>query len=297
MPDERRPMPPGEPGDEPDEAMGPGADRFERYLDALLGGERPSPDDVVDRDEAEMARLAAELSAAADPDEGKPDPAFLDQLRLRMRQADEGIATVQEPLPLRPTGAARGRVTHHAAPAAAGRDDRRGGRGRRRGRHRPADARSGRTATHLGRRRRPVGPRRRVGRRSPRSATCRSARRCASARRPSTATSSTTTARSARSSSVCTHMGCTLAVPAGLERPALPVPRRQLRPDAAQLANGRDGWRAEGGYRRRRHGLSDRAARPGQARRSRSTAIASWSGRRSRRPRPSRRSSPAAGRR
>jgi cytochrome b6-f complex iron-sulfur subunit len=111
MPDERRPMPPGEPGDEPDEAMGPGADRFERYLDALLGGERPSPDDVVDRDEAEMARLAAELSAAADPDEGKPDPAFLDQLRLRMRQADQGIATVQEPLPLRPTGSARGRVT------------------------------------------------------------------------------------------------------------------------------------------------------------------------------------------
>ena len=111
MPDERRPMPPGEPGEEPDEAMGPGADRFERYLDALLGGERPSPDDVVDRDEAEMARLAAELSAAADPDEGKPDPAFLDQLRLRMRHADEGIATVQEPLPLRPTGAARGRMT------------------------------------------------------------------------------------------------------------------------------------------------------------------------------------------
>jgi cytochrome b6-f complex iron-sulfur subunit len=113
MPDERRPLPPGEPiepGDEPDEAMGPGAERFERYLDALLGGERPSPDDVADRDEAEMARLAAELSAAADPGEGVPDPAFLDQLRLRMRQADQGIATMQEPLPLRPTGAAAGRV-------------------------------------------------------------------------------------------------------------------------------------------------------------------------------------------
>ena len=113
MPDERRPTPPGEPfepGDEPDEAVGPGADRFEHYLDALLGGERPSPDDVADRDEAEMARLAAELSAAADPHEGAPDPAFLDQLRLRMRQADQGIATVQEPLPLRPTGTAAGRV-------------------------------------------------------------------------------------------------------------------------------------------------------------------------------------------
>ena len=113
MPDERRPMSPGEPiepGDEPDEAMVPGADRFEHYLDALLGGERPSPDDVADRDEAEMARLAAELSAAADPAEGVPDAAFLDQLRIRMRQADQGIATVQEPLPLRPTSATAGRM-------------------------------------------------------------------------------------------------------------------------------------------------------------------------------------------
>ena len=112
MPDERRPMHPGDPGDEPDEAMGPGsADRFERYLDALLSGGRPSPDDVADTDEAEMARLAAELSAAADPEEGEPDPAFMDQLRLRMRQADQGIATVQEPLPLRPSGTRPGRVT------------------------------------------------------------------------------------------------------------------------------------------------------------------------------------------
>ena len=110
MPDERTPMPPDEPRDEADEAMRPGAERFDRYLDALLSGERPSPDDVADRDEAEMARLAAELSAAADPGEGEPDPAFLDQLRLRMRQADQGIATVQEPLPLRPSGTTPGRV-------------------------------------------------------------------------------------------------------------------------------------------------------------------------------------------
>jgi cytochrome b6-f complex iron-sulfur subunit len=78
------------------------AERFERYLDALLAGGRPSPDDVEDRDEAEMARLAAEMTAAADPDAGGPDPAFVDQLRLRMRQADGGIASVQEPLPMRP---------------------------------------------------------------------------------------------------------------------------------------------------------------------------------------------------
>ena len=58
----------------PDDELQPRADRFDRYLDALLGGERPSPDDIADRDEAEMARLAAELSAAVDPDEGRPDP-------------------------------------------------------------------------------------------------------------------------------------------------------------------------------------------------------------------------------
>jgi nitrite reductase/ring-hydroxylating ferredoxin subunit len=78
------------------------ADRFERYLDALLADGRPSPDDIADRDEAEMARLAAEMSAAADPAEGAPDSAFVDQLRKRMRQADQGIASVQQPLPLRP---------------------------------------------------------------------------------------------------------------------------------------------------------------------------------------------------
>ena len=77
--------------DEPRDA----AERFERYLDALLSGERPSPENVSDRDEAEMAHLAAEMSAAAAPAE--PDPAFVEQLRLRMRQADQGIATMRIP--------------------------------------------------------------------------------------------------------------------------------------------------------------------------------------------------------
>lgn len=85
-----------------DVQLEPRAERFERYLDALLAGGRPSPDDISDRDEAEMARLAAELSAAADPESGAPDPAFIEQLRMRMRQADQGIAAVQEPLPMRP---------------------------------------------------------------------------------------------------------------------------------------------------------------------------------------------------
>lgn len=77
-------------------------ERFERYLDTLLSDGRPSPDDVTDANEAEMARMAAELSAAAAPTAGEPDPAFVEQLRLRMRQADQGIASVQVPPPVRP---------------------------------------------------------------------------------------------------------------------------------------------------------------------------------------------------
>ena len=85
----------------PDEA----AERFDRYLDALLGDGRPAPDSVDDRDEAEMARMAAELAAATrDAEEAGPDPAFLDQLRLRMRQADEGVASVRTPPPVRRLG-------------------------------------------------------------------------------------------------------------------------------------------------------------------------------------------------
>lgn len=75
------------------------AERFERYLDALLTDDRPSPDHVVDADEAEMARLAAELSAATSAVE--PDSAFVEQLRLRMRAADEGIEAVKVPPPMR----------------------------------------------------------------------------------------------------------------------------------------------------------------------------------------------------
>jgi nitrite reductase/ring-hydroxylating ferredoxin subunit len=79
------------------------AERFERYLDALLAGSRPSPDDVASRDEAEMARLAAELAAAVPAADGErdPDPAFVEQLRMRMRAADEGITAVRTPPPVR----------------------------------------------------------------------------------------------------------------------------------------------------------------------------------------------------
>jgi nitrite reductase/ring-hydroxylating ferredoxin subunit len=84
--------------------LDPRAERFERYLDALLGDERPSPEDVASGDEAEMARLAAEMAGAMPPESTAPDPAFVEQLRLRMRAADEGVAAVQVPPPVRPRG-------------------------------------------------------------------------------------------------------------------------------------------------------------------------------------------------
>jgi nitrite reductase/ring-hydroxylating ferredoxin subunit len=90
------------------------ADRFDAYLEALLGDGRPSPEAVGDRDEAEMARMAAELAASARAG-ASPDPAFIEQLRLRMRQADAGIASVQRPPPVReqprPGGTERWRLS------------------------------------------------------------------------------------------------------------------------------------------------------------------------------------------
>jgi cytochrome b6-f complex iron-sulfur subunit len=79
----------------------PRAERFERYLDALLAGGRPSPEDVDSRDEAEMARLAAEIAGAVRPDSADPDPAFVEQLRRRMRAADAGLDAVQVSPPVR----------------------------------------------------------------------------------------------------------------------------------------------------------------------------------------------------
>ena len=96
------------------------AERFDRYLDALVGGGRPSPEDVQAGDEAEMARTAAELAAAAGPG-ADPDPAFIEQLRLRMRQADQGIASVQTPLPLRHGVGGPGEAPGAAAPTSISR--------------------------------------------------------------------------------------------------------------------------------------------------------------------------------
>jgi len=75
------------------------AEDFARFVDALLEGARPTPGDVSAED-GPMARLAAELTAAGDPAASDPDPAFVEQLRLRMRDADQGIAAVRS-APLR----------------------------------------------------------------------------------------------------------------------------------------------------------------------------------------------------
>lgn len=97
---------------------GTDADRFDGYLESLLGGGRPSPESVGDGDEAEMARLAAELAAAGAATDADPDPAFLDQLRRRMREADTGIAAVRMPPPVReaaaPGGTARWRISRRS---------------------------------------------------------------------------------------------------------------------------------------------------------------------------------------
>jgi cytochrome b6-f complex iron-sulfur subunit len=67
---------------------------FAAYVDALVEGGRPAPEHVAD-DEAAMAHLAAMLAAAGNPGRGDPDPAFVEQLRRRMRDADAGISSVQ----------------------------------------------------------------------------------------------------------------------------------------------------------------------------------------------------------
>jgi nitrite reductase/ring-hydroxylating ferredoxin subunit len=77
------------------------ADRFDRYLDALVEDRRPSPEDITGTDEARMAGTAAELAGATAARDA-PDPAFVEQLRRRMRQADAGIASLRERPPFSP---------------------------------------------------------------------------------------------------------------------------------------------------------------------------------------------------
>ncbi len=105
-----------------DERADERSDAFARYLDALLDGTRPAPDEIVE-DEGPMARLAAELTAAGDPRHGDPDPAFVEQLRLRMSDADAGITAVHDaapPIPIHRVRVSRRDLLRVGLGAAAG---------------------------------------------------------------------------------------------------------------------------------------------------------------------------------
>ena len=93
------------------------AERFERYLEAVLSDGRPSPDDVTEGDEAEMARLAAELHAATDPTRGPRTVRSSSSCGCGCAHADAGIAAVREPLPYRPGIADPGPAVGFGSPA------------------------------------------------------------------------------------------------------------------------------------------------------------------------------------
>jgi nitrite reductase/ring-hydroxylating ferredoxin subunit len=89
------------------------AEMLDRYLESLLGDSRPSPDDVGELNGPRAERIAAELVGAGRLASGEqPDRAFVEQLRLRMRRADEGVAAVRAASPTQPPGGrARWRVS------------------------------------------------------------------------------------------------------------------------------------------------------------------------------------------
>ena len=222
---------------------------FDAYLDALFGDGRPSPDSVADRDEAEMARLAAELAASGQgPSAAEPDPAFVEQLRRRMREADSGITSVRTTPPVRepgpiPSGSTRMRLSRRdvlragmgaAAGLAAGlvgvsiaqRTD----EGRRLGGSAPLVAGDGYWAEVARVDDVPNG----------------SALRFTTAAFDGFIVNDGGTIRAL--SSVCTHMGCTLHFRPDWQDFRCPCHGASFDLEG-RLANGRTTWRATGGYR------------------------------------------------
>jgi nitrite reductase/ring-hydroxylating ferredoxin subunit len=230
-----------------DDADGADADRFDTYLDALLGGGRPSPDAVGDRDEAEMARLAAEMAAAGSGTAVEPDPAFLDQLRRRMREADAGIAAVRTPPPVRepvvPGGVHRWRLSRRQVIQAG------------------IGAAAGMAAGMLGAILRPA---REVAERVPNGAPLVSgegfwievarldellpgdARRFSTTAFDGFVVNDAGTVRAL--ASTCTHMGCTLAFRPDWQDLRCPCHGASFDLEG-RLANSRSRWREEGAYR------------------------------------------------
>ena len=213
---------------------------FDAFLDTLLAGGRPSPDQVAE-DEGPAARLAAELAAAGNPASGTPDPAFVEQLRLRMRDADAGISSVQGwTLPAGPASR-RIRLTRRdllrvGLGAAAGLAAGAGAISILRPTDRPPLVGNGRplvrdgewvavaTLADL-----PVG----------------AAVRFSTAAFDGYVVNDAGTIRAL--SSVCTHMGCTLAYRADWQDLRCPCHGASFNL-AGELANGRGSWSASGGY-------------------------------------------------
>lgn len=216
------------------------ADAFARYVDALLEAERPAPADVAAED-GPMARLAAELAAAGDPAGGAPDPAFVEQLRLRMRDADQALATVRDaapPIPIHRIRLTRRDLLRVGVGAAAG----------------LAAGAVGMSVLRPSSNRVPlVDPGRELVSNGEWVAVATLADLPAGAAvRFSTAAFDGYVVNDAGTiralSSVCTHMGCTLAYRRAWQD--LRCPCHSASFDlSGQLANGRDGWSAASGYR------------------------------------------------
>ena len=223
------------------------AERFDGFLETLLGDGRPSPEAVDDRDEAEMARMAAELAASGRPGAASaPDPAFVEQLRLRMREADAGIDAVRVPPPVREQplaeGSARWRLSRRQLLQAG------------------FGAAAGMAAGVIGVSLVAQGQRRPIGGDPPlvtgdgfwaevarlEDVPPGDAVRFSTAAFDGFVVNDGGTIRAL--SSVCTHMGCTLAYRPDWQDLRCPCHGASFGLDG-RLANGRRAWRSEGAYR------------------------------------------------